>query len=202
MVSMVSSLWTQSAKLTANSIGHDEIADFRRLNLGKHVACTRARICKRLRSPGIDSKESIPPAYVARRAGTSNRFVVLACKAGNRFLGSLIGLQIRVLYTKVVNGGDQREIILTEEYPAFLPTSSIPNPPPAHTFLDEFWCFCQTWSQLSWGWMLGRNPDTSLLRVFLLGIHSHLYSFALRFLFLQTHATSYSFYSSVSYCTL
>ncbi len=28
-------------------------------------------------------------------------------------------------------------------------------------------------------------------------IHSHLYSFALRFLFLQTHGTSYSFYSSV-----
>jgi hypothetical protein len=26
----------------------------------------------------------------------------------------------------------------------------------------------------------------------LLAIHSHLYSFALRFLFLQTHATSYS----------
>ncbi len=34
-------------------------------------------------------------------------------------------------------------------------------------------------------------------RVFLLVIHCHLYSFALRFLFLQTHATSYSFYSSV-----
>ncbi len=32
-----------------------------------------------------------------------------------------------------------------------------------------------------------------ILRVFLLVIHSHLYSFALRFLFLQTHATSYSF---------
>jgi hypothetical protein len=30
----------------------------------------RARICKRLRSLGIDSKESIPPAYVAWRAGT------------------------------------------------------------------------------------------------------------------------------------
>ncbi len=33
---------------------------------------------------------------------------------------------------------------------------------------------------------------------FLLAIHSHLYSFALRFLFLQTHATSYSFWSSVT----
>jgi hypothetical protein len=29
------------------------------------VAGIWARICKRLRSPGIDSKESIPPAYVA-----------------------------------------------------------------------------------------------------------------------------------------
>ncbi len=28
------------------------------------------RICKRLRIPGIDSKESIPPAYVAWRSGT------------------------------------------------------------------------------------------------------------------------------------
>ncbi len=28
----------------------------------------RARIYKRLRSPGIDSEESIPPAYVAWRA--------------------------------------------------------------------------------------------------------------------------------------
>ncbi len=26
---------------------------------------TRGRICKRLRSPGIDPEESIPPAYVA-----------------------------------------------------------------------------------------------------------------------------------------
>ncbi len=35
--------------------------------------------------------------------------------------------------------------------------------------------------------------QTKVLRVFLLVIHCHLYSFALRFLFLQTHATSYSF---------
>ncbi len=35
-------------------------------------------------------------------------------------------------------------------------------------------------------------------KVFLLAIHSHLYSFALRFLFLQTLATSYSLYSSVT----
>jgi hypothetical protein len=35
----------------------------------------RERVCKRLRSPGIDSKKSIPPAYVASRAGSSNRVV-------------------------------------------------------------------------------------------------------------------------------
>ncbi len=38
---------------------------------------SRARICKRLRGPGIDSKESIPPAYVARQAGTTNRVIIL-----------------------------------------------------------------------------------------------------------------------------
>jgi hypothetical protein len=40
--------------------------------------------------------------------------------------------------------------------------------------------------------------QTRVSRVFLLAIHSHLYSFALRFLFLQTHTTSCSFYSSVT----
>jgi hypothetical protein len=47
------------------------------------------------------------------------------------------------------------------------------------------------------GRSLGRNPDKSL-KSFPFAIHSHLYSFALRFLFLQTHATSYSFYRSVT----
>ncbi len=37
--------------------------------------------------------------------------------------------------------------------------------------------------------------QTKVLRVFLRAIHSHLYSFALRFLFLQIHATSYVFSS-------
>jgi hypothetical protein len=36
----------------------------------------RARICKRLRSPGIDSEESIPSAYVAWRAGTTTLFLL------------------------------------------------------------------------------------------------------------------------------
>jgi hypothetical protein len=38
----------------------------------------RARICKRLWSPGIDSEESIQPAYVACRSGTAKRVVVPA----------------------------------------------------------------------------------------------------------------------------
>ncbi len=49
---------------------------------------SRDRICKRLLSPEIDSDGPIPPAYVARRAGTTNRVVVQARQAGNRFLGS------------------------------------------------------------------------------------------------------------------
>ncbi len=36
----------------------------------------RARIFKRLWSPGIDSKEWIPPAYVAWRAGTITLFLL------------------------------------------------------------------------------------------------------------------------------
>jgi hypothetical protein len=36
-------------------------------------------------------------AYVARQAGTSNVIVLPASLAGNRFLGSLKGLQIRAL---------------------------------------------------------------------------------------------------------
>jgi hypothetical protein len=37
------------------------------------------------------------PAYVAWRAGTTNRVGVPARQARNRFLGSLKGLQIRAL---------------------------------------------------------------------------------------------------------
>ncbi len=53
---------------------------------------TRARICKRLKRPEIDSEDSIPPAYVAWRAGATNRVVVPARQAGNRFLVSLKGI--------------------------------------------------------------------------------------------------------------
>ncbi len=54
-----------------------------------------AHICKRLRSPEIDSEKSIPPAYVAWQAGTTNRIVVPALQTWNRFLGSLKGSQLR-----------------------------------------------------------------------------------------------------------
>jgi hypothetical protein len=37
---------------------------------------TRARIFKLLRSPRMDSKESVPPAYVAWWAGTSTLFLL------------------------------------------------------------------------------------------------------------------------------
>jgi hypothetical protein len=47
----------------------------------------------RNRLQGIE--ESTPSAFVAWRAGTSNRVVVPTRQAGNRFLGSLKGLQIR-----------------------------------------------------------------------------------------------------------
>jgi hypothetical protein len=43
------------------------------LSLSELCTQSRARICKRLRSIGIDSKESLPQAYVDCRAGTSNR---------------------------------------------------------------------------------------------------------------------------------
>ncbi len=56
---------------------------------------TRGRICKRL------SEESIPPAYVPWRTGTTNRIVVAARQAGNRFLSSLKGLKIRALYARM-----------------------------------------------------------------------------------------------------
>ncbi len=51
-----------------------------------------------------------------------------------------------------------------------------------------------------WGRLMN-EIQTKVLRVFLLAIPGHLYAFALRFLFLQNHATSYSFFSLLL-CTL
>ncbi len=60
----------------------------------------RARICKSLRSPGIDSKVSIPPAYVALRAGMIILFALLAARLHRQAESIpclLKGLQIRAL---------------------------------------------------------------------------------------------------------
>ncbi len=63
---------------------------------GIELDLTRARICKRLRSRGIDSEEPIPAGFVAGRAGTTNMVVVPTRQVRNRFLGSIKGLRIRV----------------------------------------------------------------------------------------------------------
>jgi hypothetical protein len=51
---------------------------------------TGARICKRLRSPEIASKISIPPAYVARQANTTTLFDVPAYQATVHWLAESI----------------------------------------------------------------------------------------------------------------
>ncbi len=62
----------------------------------------RVRFYKRLRSPGIDSKESI------RQPLKPNRFVVPARQAGNQFLGSFTGLKIWALGS----GGPNKSLYL------------------------------------------------------------------------------------------
>jgi hypothetical protein len=55
-----------------------------------------ARICKRLRRPGIDSVESTPPAYVAWRTGIARyRYDKNLVVGIDSWAGSLKGLQIR-----------------------------------------------------------------------------------------------------------
>jgi hypothetical protein len=57
----------------------------------------RARIFKRLWSPEIEiDRNRFPPAYVAWRPGTTNMGWRTGPQAGNRFLGFLKCLQIRV----------------------------------------------------------------------------------------------------------
>ncbi len=68
-------LYGRTYALIKNMFGHfPQILKFGRDVVQRHIC--RAQICKRLRSPGIDSEESIPPAYVAWRAGTSNMVIV------------------------------------------------------------------------------------------------------------------------------
>ena len=70
-------------------------------------------------------------------------------------------------------------------------------------FIREHYCGVQQEADDSY---CKTNPEaefldkiqTKVFRVFLLVIHGHLYIFALRFLFLQTHATSYSLSTSAT----
>ncbi len=101
------------------------------VSLLPRLVANRARNCKRLRRPGIDSEDSIPPAYVAWRAGTTNRVVVPARQDGNRYLGSLKGLQIRALSTGQV--GDSL-------YRCLLPFSGL-NPPLSYSGPNPTTCF-------------------------------------------------------------
>jgi hypothetical protein len=60
------------------SILEQSIGTRNRVGIGLPYRPSRARICKRLRSPGIDSEETIPPVYeyVAWRAGTTTLFLL------------------------------------------------------------------------------------------------------------------------------
>ncbi len=89
----------QKKRISLSVIGRYSLVPNSHWLQGICARITRAHICKCLRSPGIDSEESIPPAYVDWRAGTEHRVVVPARQVENRFLGSLKGLQIRALLT-------------------------------------------------------------------------------------------------------
>jgi hypothetical protein len=73
------------------------------------------------------ANESIPPACVDWRAGTTNRVIVPARQAGNRFLGSLKGLQIRAQYHRMARG-TYENIGGPLSFWTFLPISSFGSP--------------------------------------------------------------------------
>jgi hypothetical protein len=75
-----------------------------KINNDKSLQCdagfvTRAQICKRLRSSGIDSTESIPPTYVVWRVVVPDRETTWAggIDSFESNLGLLKRLQIRTL---------------------------------------------------------------------------------------------------------
>jgi hypothetical protein len=70
----------------------------------------------------------ISPTYVAWRAGTTNRVVVRARQAGNRFPGSLKGLQIRAL------GYNVQESLGSACFPSTPPLIPSPFRKPLQTF--------------------------------------------------------------------
>ncbi len=78
-----------------------------------------------------------------------------------------------------------------------------------HIVIKQSQCFFFPihWIRIAIRALLCPNPEaefldeiqTKVFRLFLLAFQSHHYSFALGFLFIQTHATSYSFYSVLLY---
>jgi hypothetical protein len=88
----------------------------------------RARICKRVRSPGIVSKESIPPAYVAWRASTTNRIIVPARQVAGKIssLESIPGLLKRLKIQALA------AIWIKND-----PLCTLSEPPPHHHISDE-----------------------------------------------------------------
>ncbi len=106
----------------------------------------RARICKRLRSRGIDSKKSILPAYVAWQAGTSNRVLVPARQAGNRFLGSLKGVQIWAQANncsiRTANDVDRTITSLRIKYECLVPIYVFPEMKLSRYFQNRIIMFC------------------------------------------------------------
>jgi hypothetical protein len=71
-----------SAKLSQKALAAVKVALGSIHDTGSPGFNARARMCKLLRNPGIDSKESIPPAYVTWRAFTTTLFVVLTRHPG------------------------------------------------------------------------------------------------------------------------
>ncbi len=90
----------------------------------------RVRICKRLWSPGIDFEESISLAYVAWRAGTPNRVAVPSRQVGNRFLGSLKGLQIRAQYVGQAHAPLDQHVIRVNLFRYHTYTVTLPSQHP------------------------------------------------------------------------
>ncbi len=84
-----------------------------------------------------------------------------------------------------------------------------PSVPERFSFCDAN--FSVLWTMSPWPMFPAPGPHTEakflndirtkVLRVFLLAIYSHLYSFASSFLFIQTNAISYIFLQII-YCTL
>jgi hypothetical protein len=64
-------MYTHNKKILKEELGID-VGAF----VPHHFMAMLRRYFKLLRSPGIDSKDSIPPAYVAWRAGATTLFLL------------------------------------------------------------------------------------------------------------------------------